>query len=87
MTDVITSDGLLSADRKSTLFILVDMMIPEEGVMPSAADPAIFAAILEQLTVDEVALSSLLSVIEDLSEKNHERSFARLNDDERAVVI
>ena len=26
-------------------------------------------------------------MIEDLSEKNHERSLARLNDDERAVVI
>ena len=83
MTNIISTDNLLSEQQKEMLAIVVDMMIPAEGEMPSAADPLIMNAIIEGLGDNGSLVVLGLSTLEDLSGKKYGQLFARLESGQR----
>lgn len=87
MANIISTDNPLSEAQKETLVIVVDMMIPAEGEMPSAADPLIMKAIIDGLGDNESLVVLALSTLDDLSSKQYERLFSRLESGQRDELI
>ena len=87
MTNIISTDNPLSEEQKETLAIVVDMMIPAEGEMPSAADPRILNAIMDGLGDNGSLVVLALSTLDDLSNEKYQQSFARLNAGRRDELI
>lgn len=87
MTNIISTDSPLSQERQESLAIVVDMMIPAKGNMPSAADPLIMTAIINTLGDDNSLVVLALTTLDELSNEKYQRSFARLDPAQQAVLI
>ena len=87
MTDIISTDSPLSEQQKETLAVVVDMMIPAEGEMPSAADPLIMNAIIDGLGDNGSLVVLALSALDDLSNNKYEQLFTRLDSGHRDELI
>ena len=87
MTNIISTDNVLSEQQKETLAIIIDMMIPAEGDMPSAADPLIMNAIIDGLGDNGSLMVLALSALEDLSSKKYKQLFSRLESGQRDELI
>jgi len=87
MTNIISTDNPLSEQQKETLAIVVDMMIPAEGEMPSAADPLIMDTIVDGLGDNGSLVVHALSTLDDLSSKKYEQLFSRLEAGQRDELI
>ncbi len=90
MTDAIeTTEHPFTEDETRVLEILADMVVPastEFGV-PSAADPAIFAAILSDAARHHARLTAALSALEDTARQTHEAAFADLTAAQRDGLV
>ena len=64
MPELIASDSTFSGQQLDILRLLVDMMIPAEDTLPSAADGAIFPAIVVLLAGHARVLGAGLEAIE-----------------------
>ena len=87
MTKLISTDNPLSEEQKETLAMVVDMMIPAEGEMPSAADPLIINAIIDGLGDNDSIVVFALSTLNDLSKQKYKRLFTRLEPGQRDELI
>jgi Gluconate 2-dehydrogenase subunit 3 len=76
-------------DETHALAVLADMVVPasaEFGV-PSAADPAIFAAILSDAARHHARLTAALSALEDTARQMHDAAFADLTAAQRDGIV
>jgi hypothetical protein len=87
MTNIISTDNPLSEQQKEMLAIVVDMMIPAEGEMPSAADPLIMTAIIEGMGDNAYLVVQALSKLNELSSEKYKRLFAQLDSGQRDEII
>jgi hypothetical protein len=87
MTNIISTDNPLSEQQKETLAIVVDMMIPAEGEMPSAADPLIMTTIIEGLGDNGSLVGQALSTLDELSSEKYKLLFAGLESAQRDEII
>ncbi len=87
MTDIISTDSPLSAAQQDTLAIVVDMMIPAQGDMPTAADPLILKAIVEGLDDNNALVVQALSTLDDISNEKYGQWFAQLQSKHRGELI
>ena len=65
MPDLISSDAALNPQASAFITSLLDLMIPEEGQMPSAADPVIAQKCLAGLASAESLVMDALQFIND----------------------
>ncbi len=87
MVDIISSDSMFSVSQKNLLSLLVDLMIPAEGVMPGAADPDIFSSILGDLAEHHSTTLSLLEMISSESDDVFANGFEQLDGGDRMELI
>jgi len=87
MPEVITTDSAFSKAQQDVLAIIVDMMIPAEGEMPSAADAGIFTSILTRMEDNEPVMAKALKIIEELSRQQGDDSFLQLDQLTQQAVI
>jgi Gluconate 2-dehydrogenase subunit 3 len=90
MTETIeTTAPYLTEDETRTLAILADMVVPASADfgVPSAADPAIFAAILSDAARHHARLTAALSALEDTARQTHDAAFADLTAAQREGVV
>ena len=66
MSDLISTDSPFSPTQKRALEILVNLMIPAQGDMPSAADPEIFARTLQSLSASDSIVADALAALADI---------------------
>ena len=87
MPELIASDSTFSRQQLDILRLLVDMMIPAEDTLPSAADGAIFPAIVVLLAGHARVLGAGLEAIEVASQQQFGKAFAVLGDAGKTSVI
>jgi len=75
-----TTAPLFTEQETRALAILADMVVPASGEfdVPSAADPAIFSAILSDAARHQARLSAALSTLEAMARESHDAAFADL---------
>lgn len=86
MSNIISTDSCFSEAQKQTLASLADLMIPESGEMPSAADPDILPRTLAGLAAHEAVVVEALAVLDELAAKAHQQSFSALGDADRHAL-
>jgi hypothetical protein len=87
MSDVITTDSAFSKAQQELITVLVEMMIPADGEMPSAADPAILPAIISRMEENSPVVTMALGVIDELSVRQSNKSFLESDPQDRQAVI
>ncbi len=84
MTDVIVTDRTFGAAQRESLRSLADLMIPAEEDLPSAADPAILAGIVDRLSERPDVVNDALALIDANASS---AAFAALPPAERLAVV
>ncbi len=87
MSDLISTDSPFTEEQKQALAILVDMMIPANDVMPSAADPDIFSVILTYLVDTAEDMRKGIQALNGLSVEQHQKPFLALNEDAQGMIV
>ena len=87
MSDIVSTDSPFTQEQKQTLAILVDMMIPANDVMPSAADPDIFSVILSYLADAAEDIGKGIAALNALSLERYKKSFLTLDDESRGAIV
>ncbi len=87
MADLPPTDRAFSAPQQRLLAELAESMIPAEGALPAAADPAIFADVLAELAGDAGAVAAGLERLEAACAAAYARPFAGLSADERLGAV
>lgn len=87
MTDVIVTDRAFGEDQRAILRGLADLMIPAEEELPSAADPAIFAEIVDRLGERADVVTEALALIESIASGPSGAALAALAPAERLAVV
>jgi hypothetical protein len=84
MTDVIVTDRTFGAAQRDILRSLADLMIPAEEDLPSAADPAILAGIVDRLSERPDVVNDALALIDANASGT---AFAALPPAERLAIV
>ncbi|MCB1646977.1 MAG: hypothetical protein KDI36_16070 [Pseudomonadales bacterium] len=84
MSELISTDSVFSAESRQTLCCLMDMMIPVSEHMPSAADPAIAALVLNALAARQELVLEAVAV---LSEGAGDARFHELSQLQREALV
>jgi hypothetical protein len=82
MTDLITTDATFNAENTEIITLLLGLMIPQQGDMPSASDSAIVKKCLEGLTSSKSLVVDAVRFIKDQTD-----SFAGLDESQQAKLI
>lgn len=87
MSEVISTDQVFSLEQKHLIGILADMMIPESGDFPSAAEQGIVSVIIEKLSVEKTTVNKALRLLEELAQQDYQLGFSSLSAIQREALI
>lgn len=87
MSEVISTDQVFSSEQKQLIGMLADMMIPEGGDFPSAAEPAIISVIIEKLSAEKATVNDALRLLETLAQQDYQVGFSSLSVAQRQALI
>lgn len=78
---------VFEANDALVLSALAGMMVPENGALPAASDPQIIKHALRLMAPHKDAVTSGLKALEEITQKNHDGSFASLSEAERFALV
>ena len=87
MSEVISTDQAFSSQQKQLLASLADMMIPESGDFPSAAEQEILSTIIDELSAKPSTVTEALLLLEDLAQKGYRAGFPDLSSAQRDELV
>lgn len=87
MTRLISTDRAFSEAQNSLLRSLADLMIPAEDDVPSAADPTIFAAIVDRLSERADVVIEALALSDSIASGASGAAFTALPPEQRLAVV